>query len=98
MNEPPTATVIRGIDIPFTDLIWFFVKCALAMIPATIIFSAIIWGIAILVVGGSAAVAMNPKGCLILCGVAAFCVLMIVLFKFTVRNLSFGSRLPKNFR
>ena len=37
MAEPQHPIVIRDIDIPFTRLVAFFVKAALAAIPATII-------------------------------------------------------------
>ena len=29
-------TIVAGIDIPFGDLVWFFIKAALAAIPAAI--------------------------------------------------------------
>ena len=37
MADPQHPIVIRDIDIPFTRLVAFFVKAALAAIPATII-------------------------------------------------------------
>ena len=37
MAEPQHPIVIRDIDIPFTRLVAFFVKAALAAIPATLI-------------------------------------------------------------
>jgi hypothetical protein len=37
MNGPPTRIVVADIRIPFIRLVLFFVKCALAAIPAAII-------------------------------------------------------------
>ena len=37
MADPQHRTVIADIDVPFTRLVAFFVKAALAAIPATLI-------------------------------------------------------------
>ena len=37
MSETPNRVTIRDIDIPFVRLVVFFVKAALAMIPAALI-------------------------------------------------------------
>jgi hypothetical protein len=43
--------IIRGIDIPFRDLVFLLVKIAFAAIPAAIIVT-IIWGIIVSFLGG----------------------------------------------
>jgi hypothetical protein len=37
--------IIKGLDIPFLDLVVFLVKLALASIPAIFILSVVIWAI-----------------------------------------------------
>jgi len=37
--------IIKGLDIPFLDLVVFLVKLALASIPAIFILSLVIWAI-----------------------------------------------------
>jgi hypothetical protein len=50
---------INGIDIPFSDLMWFMVKVSLASIPATIIV-VFTYLVALAVLGGVVA-AIIPK-------------------------------------
>ena len=40
--------IIKGLDIPFLDLVVFLVKLALASIPAIFILSVVIWAISAL--------------------------------------------------
>jgi len=40
--------IIKGLDIPFLDLVVFLVKLALASIPAIFIISVVIWAISAL--------------------------------------------------
>jgi len=40
--------IIKGLDIPFLDLVVFLVKLALASIPAIFILSVVIWTISTL--------------------------------------------------
>lgn len=40
--------IIKGLDIPFLDLVVFLVKLALASIPAIIILSVVMWAISAL--------------------------------------------------
>ncbi|NIX76243.1 hypothetical protein [Microvirga terricola] len=42
MPEPSSRTVLTDIDIPFGSLVLFFVKAALAAIPATFIVALIL--------------------------------------------------------
>lgn len=42
MPEPSSRTVLTDIDIPFGRLVLFFVKVALAAIPATLIVAVIL--------------------------------------------------------
>jgi hypothetical protein len=42
MAEQPARTVLSDIDIPFGSLVLFFVKAALAVVPAAIIVSFIL--------------------------------------------------------
>ena len=46
-----TKVIIKGIDIPFWDLVALLVKIAFAAIPATMIV-AIVWGIIVSFLGG----------------------------------------------
>jgi hypothetical protein len=40
--------IIKGLDIPFLDLVVFLVKLALASIPAVFILSAVFWAVSVL--------------------------------------------------
>ena len=42
MSEPPTRVVVKGIDVPFLDLVTLLVKVAIAAAPATIIVAVVV--------------------------------------------------------
>ncbi len=48
---PSRGVVVSGVDIPFWDLVVFFVKAGVAAVPATLIL-ALIWGVAAALFGG----------------------------------------------
>jgi hypothetical protein len=39
------ATAVKRFDVPFTHLVGFFLKCAVAAIPASLLLGAILWGL-----------------------------------------------------
>jgi hypothetical protein len=91
-TDDKQPVVLNEIDIPFTSLVLFFVKCALALIPAAIIFSLIMWTVTGLVIGGVAAGAFNPRAVAIAMAIGVFFAFMAWLLDFTSRNLNVGRR------
>lgn len=49
LNQQPVA--LKSLDIPFLDLVWFFVKAGLAAVPATVLLTLIVSGILGFVLG-----------------------------------------------
>lgn len=47
-----TFTVIRGVDIPFGELVWLLVKIGLAAVPAAIILG-VAWAVGMTLIGGA---------------------------------------------
>ncbi len=44
-NAPPQPVAVRALRIPFLALVWFFLKCALAAIPALAVLIFAAWGL-----------------------------------------------------
>ena len=43
ISEMPYPATVKRIDVPFVQLMWFFLKAVLAAIPALILLTAILW-------------------------------------------------------
>jgi hypothetical protein len=41
----PVPAIVRAVDVPFADLVAFFLKAVIAAIPAFILMMAVLWGI-----------------------------------------------------
>jgi hypothetical protein len=65
MSEPANRITITDIDIPFGRLVAFFVKAALASIPAAIVVWLVLmllWGAMALIFGGGRWMMMGGSG------------------------------------